>query len=116
MERIWQLLVLFLAFAVSAIAVLVPLAGAQSVPDLKRTRSLTTPVWARPLRGVQPYYVERNYGMSGGLSCDLSIYTANSRALDGKATLRPGDLTATVCVVRRGAANDDHDHPKGRDE
>jgi hypothetical protein len=64
-------------------------------------RSLTTPAWARPLRGVPPYAVERNYGTSRGLTCDLKVYTTNPAALDGKARLRPGDLTATVCVIRR---------------
>jgi hypothetical protein len=64
-------------------------------------RSLRTPAWARPLSGVRPYHVERSYGASRGLACDLAIYTTNRAALDGKARLRPGDVTATVCVVRR---------------
>ena len=63
--------------------------------------SLTTPAWARPLSGVRPYAVQRNYGTSRGLTCDLRIYTTNRAALDGRATLRPGDVTATVCVIRR---------------
>jgi hypothetical protein len=65
------------------------------------TRSLATPAWARALSGVRPYYVERNYGTSRGLTCDLTVYTTNRAALDGKASLHPGDVTATVCVVRR---------------
>jgi hypothetical protein len=66
-----------------------------------RARPLTTPIWARPLSGVRPYAVERNYGTSRGLTCDLTVYTTNRAALDGKASLRPGDVTATVCVVKR---------------
>jgi hypothetical protein len=50
---------------------------------------------------VKPYLVERNYGTSGRFTCELRIYTTNRAALDGKARLRAGDVTATVCVVRR---------------
>ena len=63
--------------------------------------SLAAPAWARSLSGLRPYYVEHNYGASNGLTCDLRIYTTNTAALEGKAKLRPGDVTATVCVVRR---------------
>ena len=66
-----------------------------------RARFRATPAWARPLSGVGPYYVERNYGTSRGLTCDLAVYTTNRAALDGRASLRLGDVTATVCVVRR---------------
>ena len=64
-------------------------------------RPLTPPVWARPLSGIRPYVVEPNYGTSRGLTCDLTVYTTNPAALDGKASLRPGDVTATVCAVKR---------------
>jgi hypothetical protein len=63
-----------------------------------------TPDWSKPLRGVHAYKVQTGYGTSGGMTCDLSIYTTNKAALDGKAKLHPGDTTATVCVVRRAAA------------
>jgi hypothetical protein len=66
--------------------------------------SRAAPAWARPLGGLRPYYVERNYGASNGLACDLRIYTTNKAALEGKAKLRPGDVTATVCVVRRATS------------
>jgi hypothetical protein len=64
-------------------------------------RSATGPAWARALAGVRPYLVEHEYGTSRGLTCDLAIYTTNPAALDGRASLRPGDVTATVCIVRR---------------
>jgi hypothetical protein len=66
--------------------------------------SAATPGWSRPLKGVHAYKVQRGYGTSNGMTCDLSIYTTNKDALDGKAKLHPGDTTATVCIVRRAAA------------
>src|SRR5262249_22460914 len=100
MESMRQRSVVFLAVAVSAICVLVPLAAARS--GLGQAPSpLATPAWARPLSGVRPYAVQRNFGTSRGLTCDLRIYTTNRRALDGHGRSRPGDVTATVCVVRR---------------
>jgi hypothetical protein len=66
-----------------------------------QSHSRAAPAWAQPLSGIRPYYVEHNYGASNGLTCDLRIYTTNRAALEGKAKLRPGDVTATVCVVHR---------------
>ena len=63
-----------------------------------------TPAWSKPLGGVHAYKVQRGYGTSNGVTCDLAIYTTNKAALDGKAKLHPGDTTATVCVVRRAVA------------
>ena len=60
-----------------------------------------TPDWSKPLSGVHAYKVQTGYGTSGGMTCDLSIYTTNRAALDGNAKLHPGDTTATVCVVRK---------------
>jgi hypothetical protein len=65
------------------------------------TAGAATPPWSKPLNGVAPYSVQRGYGTSGGITCDLAVYTTNVKALDGKGRLRPGDTTATVCVVRR---------------
>ena len=73
-----------------------------------RGRSQAAPAWARPLSGVQPYVVQRDYGTSRGLTCDVSIYTTNAAALDGQGHFRPGDVTATVCVVRRAADTTSH--------
>jgi hypothetical protein len=64
----------------------------------------TSPGWSKPLQHVRPYSVQRGYGTSRGVTCDLTVYTTNKAALDGKARLHPGDTTATVCVVRK--AND----------
>ena len=65
------------------------------------SKSAPIPSWSSPLRGVKPYSVQKGYGTSGNMTCDLSIYTTNRAALDGNAKLRPGDTTATVCVVRK---------------
>ena len=62
-----------------------------------------TPTWSQPLLHVHPYSVQRDYGTSNGVTCDLAVYTTNKAALDGKARLHPGDTTATVCVVRKAA-------------
>jgi|tagenome__1003787_1003787.scaffolds.fasta_scaffold19587153_1 hypothetical protein len=66
--------------------------------------SAPTPDWSKPLRGVHAYKVQEGYGTSNGMTCDLSIYTTNKAALDGRAKLHPGDTTATVCIVRKAAA------------
>lgn len=63
--------------------------------------SSPAPSWSKPLKGVHAYSVQRGYGTSGGITCDLSVYTTNKAALDGTAKLHPGDTTATVCVVRK---------------
>ena len=63
-----------------------------------------SPDWSKPLNGVHAYKVQTGYGTSNGMTCDLSIYTTNKAALDGKARLHPGDTTATVCVVRKAVA------------
>jgi hypothetical protein len=63
--------------------------------------SQATPNWSQSLLHVTPYRVQRDYGTSRGRTCDLTIYTTNAPALDGKARLHPGDTTATVCVVRK---------------
>jgi hypothetical protein len=91
------------ALLATVVALLLLITGGTVKPSLasSRSRPLTTPAWAQPLSGVKPYYVERSYGTSRGLTCDLSVYTTNRAALDGTASLRPGDTTATVCVVRR---------------
>jgi hypothetical protein len=68
------------------------------------TRASATPDWSQPLKGVHAYKVQRGYGTSDGMTCDLSIYTTNKAALDGRAKLHPGDTTATVCIVRKAAA------------
>ena len=49
-----------------------------------------TPDWSKPLSGVHAYKVQRGYGTSDGMTCDLSIYTTNKAALDGRAKLHPG--------------------------
>jgi hypothetical protein len=84
------------ALATSAVLIATALASGSSCE-----RSLTTPAWARPLSGVRPYYVARDYGSSRGLTCDLRVYTTNRAAFAGRANFRPGDTTATVCVIRR---------------
>jgi hypothetical protein len=61
----------------------------------------SSPSWSKPLLHVNPYSVERGYGTSRGMTCDLTVYTTNKAALDGRARLHPGDTTATVCVVRK---------------
>ena len=86
--------------ALSITSALVLVASAHG-SDSSYRRSGTTPAWARPLSGVRPYVVEHNYGTSRGLTCDLHIFTTNRAALDGNGRLRPGDVTATVCIVRR---------------
>jgi hypothetical protein len=68
------------------------------------TRAAATPDWSKPLKGVHAYKVQQGYGTSDGMTCDLSIYTTNKAALDGKAKLHPGDTTATVCIVRKAVA------------
>ena len=88
------------SLAVVALVSTVPLVTTARAAS-PHARSSTTPAWARPLSGLTPHVVERNYGVSRGLTCDLAIYTTNRAALDGTARLRPGDVTATVCVVRR---------------
>lgn len=91
------------ALCATSLVLLVAMTGGSAKASMtsSRPRPLTTPAWARPLSGVRPYSVERNYGTSRGLTCDLTIYTTNRAALEGKAPLRPGDTTATVCIVRR---------------
>ena len=63
------------------------------------------PDWSEPLRNVNPYSVQKGYGTSRGVTCDLSVYTTNRAALDGEGRLKPGDTTATVCVVRKADAD-----------
>jgi len=92
-------IVLGLAVAGAVAAATVALAGGTA-----NARPSKAPPWARPLVGVRPYSVARNYGTSRGLTCDLKVFTTNPAALDGKARLRPGDVTATVCVVRRAGS------------
>jgi hypothetical protein len=70
-----------------------------------------SPGWSKPLLHVRPYSVQPGYGTSRGLTCDLSVYTTNKAALDGKARLHPGDTTATVCVVRKADAPGDKPAP-----
>jgi hypothetical protein len=84
-----------------ALALGLAVMGGTARASMRSSCPPSTPAWARPLSGVKPYLVERNYGRSRGLTCDLTVYTTNRAALDGKASLRVGDTTATVCVVRR---------------
>jgi len=94
---------LALAFTVVyALAVTTYLAAAQIMSGHHHAaKPFTGPSWSAPLKSVTPYSVQKDYGTSRGLTCDLSIYTTNKRALDGNGRLHPGDTTATVCVVRR---------------
>ena len=93
---------LALAFtAVYALALTTYLAAAEIMSPHHAAKKWTGPSWSAPLKGVTPYTVERDYGTSRGMTCDLTIYTTNKPALDGNARLHPGDTTATVCVVRR---------------
>jgi hypothetical protein len=78
--------------------------GYMAAGQLFQQASAPTPDWSKPLKGVHAYKVQRGYGTSNGMTCDLAIYTTNKAALDGKAKLHPGDTTATVCIVRRAAA------------
>ena len=101
--RAYQL-ALALALAIGyALAVTGYVATGRIMQPSKATVSAeaVTPSWSKPLNGVRPYQVQRNYGTSGGVTCDLAIYTTNKAALEGKARLHPGDTTATVCVVRK---------------
>lgn len=96
---------LALAFtAVYALALTAYLAGAQIFTTHHSIQSWTGPSWSAPLKGVSPYSVQKDYGESRGMTCDLTIYTTNKAALDGDARLHPGDTTATVCVVRKISA------------
>ena len=78
--------------------------GYVAVGQLFHRAAEPAPDWSKPLGGVRAYKVQAGYGTSNGMTCDLSIYTTNKAALDGKAKLHPGDTTATVCVVRKVAA------------
>jgi hypothetical protein len=71
----------------------------------------TSPGWSKPLLHVRPYSVQPGYGTSRGMTCDLTVYTTNKAALDGKARLHPGDTTATVCVVRKADGPGDKPAP-----
>jgi hypothetical protein len=68
------------------------------------SQSAGAPDWSQPLRNIHPYSVQKGYGTSRGVTCDLSVYTTNKAALDGNGRLKPGDTTATVCVVRKADA------------
>lgn len=93
---------LALAFTVVyALAVTTYLAAAQIISRHHAAKSWTGPSWSAPLKSVSPYSVQKGYGTSRGLTCDLTIYTTNKAALDGNGRLHPGDTTATVCVVRK---------------
>ena len=93
---------LALAFtAVYALALTAYLAGAQIFSSGHAAQSWAGPNWSAPLKGISPYSVQKDYGESRGMTCDLTIYTTNKAALDGNARLHPGDTTATVCVVRK---------------
>ena len=93
---------LALAFTVVyALALTAYLAAAEIMSPHQGTKKWTGPPWSAPLKGVTPYTVQKDYGTSRGMTCDLTIYTTNKPALDGNARLHPGDTTATVCVVRR---------------
>jgi hypothetical protein len=85
----------------SALALVLAMMGGTANASAPSSCPRSAPAWARPLSGVRPYAVERNYGASHGLTCDLTVYTTNRAALDGKARFCVGDTTATVCVVRR---------------
>ncbi|HEU5213093.1 MAG TPA: hypothetical protein VFU10_10020 [Gaiellaceae bacterium] len=93
---------LALAFTVVyALALTTYLAAAEIMSPHHAAKKWTGPSWSAPLKGVTPYTVQKDYGTSRGMTCDLTIYTTNKPALDGNARLHPGDTTATVCVVRR---------------
>ncbi len=93
---------LALAFTVVyALAVTTYLAAAEIMGPHHAAKKWNGPSWSAPLKGLSPYTVEKDYGTSRGMTCDLTIYTTNKPALDGNARLHPGDTTATVCVVRR---------------
>jgi hypothetical protein len=91
-----------LALALSlAVAYAFVVTGYVAVGHLFEDSSTTSPSWSKPLERVRPYSVQPGYGTSHGLTCDLAVYTTNKAALDGKGRLKPGDTTATVCVVRK---------------
>jgi hypothetical protein len=93
-----------LALALSlALAYAFVVTGYVATGRVMQRSSAATPSWSQPLLNVNPYTVQRGYGTSHGVTCDLAIYTTNKAALDGKARLHPGDTTATVCVVRKAA-------------
>jgi hypothetical protein len=91
-----------LALALSlALGYALAVTGYIAAGEVFQRASSPGPSWSKPLKGVHAYRVQRGYGTSGGITCDLSIYTTNKAALDGRAKLHPGDTTATVCVVRK---------------